>query len=388
METAPPGRRVATDTQPAPVRSPPAATIPTRVRHVAVVTDAWHPQINGVVQTWTRMDAELRAHGLRVTLVTPDGAPSLPVPGEPELRLVTRPGPHVQRALDAAMADPREPLQALHIATEGPLGWAARAWARRRERPFTTSYHTRYPEYLAARFGVPAAWTRAVVRRFHARSQAVLAATPQMVTTLSAQGFERVRLWPRGVDAGLFAPGARDALDGLGLTRPIWLSIGRVAREKNLEAFLALDLPGSMVIVGDGPARTALQRRHPRVHWLGARAHATLPPLYRAADVFVFPSRTDTFGLVMLEAMACGTPVAAFPVTGPVDVVETGRTGVLDEDLRTACLGALSLDRDTVRRAVQDRGWHEVARILGAALVPFDAPGALGSARPELIRYA
>ncbi|HEU0202527.1 MAG TPA: glycosyltransferase family 1 protein [Burkholderiaceae bacterium] len=330
--------------------------------HLAVVTDAWHPQINGVVQTWSYMRRELESLGHRVTLVTPEDAASVAVPGEPELRLVVRPRRHVERQLGVASS---APIDALHIATEGPLGWAARRWAARRRWPFTTSYHTRFPEYLARRYGVPAKWSYAVLRRFHAPARAVLVATQHMVHELQTQGFQRLRLWPRGVDHDRFSPQPRDTLE---LPRPIFMYVGRVAPEKNLEALLELALPGSTVIVGDGPAAPGLRARFPRAVWLGAHPHAKLATLYSAADVFVFPSRTDTFGLVMLEAMACGTPVAAFPVTGPLDVVEPGRTGMLDEDLRAACLAALQLDRAEVRQAAQERHWRASAEILLNAL--------------------
>lgn len=348
------------------------ATAGASARRVAVVTDAWHPQVNGVVQTWQTMQHELAVLGYAPTLITPTGAASVAVPGEPGLRLALQPGAHLRRILQPLVQV--APELALHIATEGPLGWAARRWARQRGWPFTTSYHTRFPEYLARRFALPAAWTYAVVRRFHAPSQAVLVPTAQMVRELEQARFTRVRLWPRGVDSTQFAPGERDAPELSDLPRPLWLNVGRVAPEKNLEAFLALDLPGSKVVVGDGPALTRLQRRFPRAVWLGARRHDQLAPYYRSADVFVFPSRTDTFGLVMLEAMACGTPVAAFPVTGPVDVVEPGITGVLDENLHAACHAALALDRARVRAAVAERGWRDCARILAESLV-FHTPG-------------
>jgi glycosyltransferase involved in cell wall biosynthesis len=394
VHESPPGGRAATDTLPAPVRgltpiTPGQAEGRQREsgwpQHLVVFTDAWHPQVNGVVQTWTYMRRELAALGLPATIVSAD-APSIPVPGEPGLRLALRPGRQVRTAIEALRSTQAGSATALHIATEGPIGWAARRWALRHGLRFTTSFHTRFPEYFERRFAVPARWTYPAVRSFHAPAEAVLVPTQAMIETLQSKGFERVRLWPRGVDSTTFAPhaasaanaqDARGALEraaGRALPQPIFLSVGRVAPEKNLDAFLRLDLPGSKVMIGDGPALPGLRRRFPRAVWLGAHAHASLGPLYAAADVFVFPSRTDTFGLVMLEAMACGTPVAAFPVTGPLDVVEPGVTGVLDHDLKGACMAALQLPRERVRAAAAPQAWRDCAITLGNALVPQRLP--------------
>ncbi len=339
----------------------PREDVPAEARPIVLVTDAWHPQVNGVVHTWTYMQRELAAIGHELRVVHPGGSRGLRAPGEPDLLLSTEPARHLRRQLGALVP------AALHIATEGPLGWAARALARRRGWPYTTSYHTRFPEYLQARFGLPAVFTRAVVRRFHADSRAVLVPTESMRAELQRAGFAHTQVWSRGVDAELFRPGARDRLD---LPRPILLYAGRVAPEKNLGAFLDLDLPGSRVVIGDGPALARLSARHPEVLWLGMRRHDELAPFYDAADVFVFPSRTDTFGLVMLEAMACGCPVAAYPVTGPVDVVNPGMSGTLDEDLRRACLGALELDRGVVRGEALKRSWRSIASQLLATVAP------------------
>jgi glycosyltransferase involved in cell wall biosynthesis len=378
---SPPGGRAAPDTLPALARTtaPASLSLPPLL---VLATDAWHPQVNGVVHTWSYMRRELASLGVATEVIAAQ-SPSVPVPGEPGLRLALRPGAIVRAAMARLQSSHGNAPFALHIATEGPLGWAARRWALSRALRFTTSYHTRFPEYFERRFRLPAAWSYPTLRRFHARSEAVLAPTPRMVGALQARGFARVRLWPRGVDATAFVPHDRDALDraaGRTLPRPIFLSVGRVAPEKNLEALLALQLPGSVVVVGDGPALPRLRARHPHAVWLGARPHAALPPLYAAADVFVFPSRTDTFGLVMLEAMACGTPVAAFPVIGPLDVVEPGRTGVLDDDLARACLAALTLPRDAVRAAAQVLTWRRCAEILGHALQPqaWPAPSSTG----------
>jgi 1,2-diacylglycerol 3-alpha-glucosyltransferase/glucuronosyltransferase len=334
-------------------------------RHpIILVTDAWHPQVNGVVHTWSYMQRELDQLGHELHVIHPAGSRGLRVPGEPDLLLSTEPTRHFQRLLGARIP------AALHIATEGPLGWAARALAKAAGWPFTTSYHTRFPEYLKARFGFPTTWTYSILRRFHRESRAILVPTEAMRGELQRAGFERTRVWGRGVDSLRFAPGPRDALD---LPRPILLYAGRVAPEKNLEAFAALDLAGSRVVVGDGPELGRLRARYPDVHWLGGQPHDSLARYYRAADVFVFPSRTDTFGLVMLEAMACGCPVAAYPVTGPIDVVTPGVSGVLDDDLRQACLQALQLPRAQVRDAAVERSWVAIALDLLSVLVPIEA---------------
>jgi len=331
---------------------------------IVLVTDAWHPQVNGVVQTWTYMQRELAALGHELRIIHPGGSLAISAPGEPDVRLSLEPARHLTRALGSLVP------AGLHIATEGPLGWAARALARRRRWLFTTSYHTRFPEYLKTRFGIPAALTLAVLRHFHRDSRAVLVPTDALRGELRRAGFARTRLWSRGVDGNLFRPAARDRLP---LPRPILLYVGRVAPEKNLQAFLDLDFAGSRVVVGDGPERARLQARHPQVLWLGRQAHEQLPAFYDAADVFVFPSRTDTFGLVMLEAMACGCPVAAFPVCGPLQVVTPGVSGALHEDLRCACLAALRLDRALVREQALRRSWRKIAQDLVAAFVPVDA---------------
>ncbi len=333
-------------------------------RAVVLVTDAWHPQVNGVVHTWSYVRREFEQLGQSLRVIHPGGSRGIRAPGEPDLLLSVEPARHVRRGLGGG------PPAALHIATEGPLGHAARALALREGWPFTTSYHTRFPEYLNARFRIPARWTYAVLRRFHRPSRAVLVPTEAMQRELRQAGIEHTRVWARGVDAARFAPGGRDALAHL--PRPIWLYAGRVAPEKNLPAFLDLDLPGSKVVVGDGPGGARLRARYPAVHWLGMQPHGDLGRFYDAADVFVFPSRTDTFGLVLLEAMACGCPVAAFPVTGPVDVVTAGVSGVLEADLRVACLAALELPRWRVRAQALQHTWRAIADELLTVLVPIE----------------
>jgi glycosyltransferase involved in cell wall biosynthesis len=330
---------------------------------ILVATDAWHPQVNGVVRTLGHVAQEARALGAELQFLTPNEFWTLPMPSYPEVRLALLAPGDIERRLDRLRPD------AIHIATEGPLGHAVRRVCLRRGLPFTTSLHTRFPDYLAERLPVPERWTCEVtwglLRRFHSAGAAVLAATPTLGGELTARGFKNVKLWPRGVDAGLFRP--RLDAKGLGvvrdLPRPIFLTVGRVAVEKNLEAFLALDLPGTKLVVGDGPARAALARQFPGAVFLGARSGEALAEIYAAADVFVFPSRTDTFGLVLLEALASGVPVAGFPAAAPRDVIGGAPVGRLDEDLRRACLEALELCRDDCRDFALGMTWEASARI-------------------------
>ena len=274
------------------------------------------------------------------------------MPTYPDIRVaITTPG-RIRRRIEEAAPDH------IHIVTEGPIGWMTRRYCLKNRRQFTTSYHTRFPEYIRTRTGIPETLTYAGLRHFHAPSATVMAPTPTIVADLTRRGFRKVRLWTRGVNHGLFRPRANKVLD---LPRPIFLSVGRVAVEKNLEALLDLNLPGSTVVVGDGPERPALQRRYPDAHFLGAIYGEALAELYSSADVFVFPSRTDTFGIVLIEAMASGLPVAAFPVAGPIDVVGP-EAGILDEDLHAACLGALTIPREAAREYSLRFTWKESAR--------------------------
>lgn len=325
---------------------------------ILIATDAWHPQVNGVVHTLGHVAQEAKALGTEVTFLIPDQFWRLPMPSYPEIRLALVAPRDVERHLEKARPD------AIHVATEGPIGHAVRRVCLRRHLPFTTSFHTRFPDYLAERLPVPGRWTSeltwAWLRRFHAPGAAVLAATSALAGELATRGFKNVRLWPRGVDAQLFRPRAGAALD---LPRPIFLTVGRLAVEKNLEAFLALDLPGSKVIVGDGPSRPALERKFPGAIFVGARRGEALAEIYAAADVFVFPSRTDTFGLVLLEALASGLPVAAFPAAAPRDVIGAAAVGCLDEDLRRACLGALEYRREDCRDFALRMTWEASERI-------------------------
>jgi glycosyltransferase involved in cell wall biosynthesis len=313
-----------------------------------IVTDAWLPQINGVVRTLTQIKAKVEAMGHEVAVISPDLFATLPCPGYAEIRLAIAPCRRL-----AALADEIAP-DAIHIATEGPLGYAARRYCLRRGLHFTTSFHTRFPDYIAARLGIPPAVGFAVLRRFHRPSSAVLAATTSLRGELERRGFRNVRTWSRGVDTDLFRPGEKNFFD---LPRPIFLSVGRVAVEKNLESFLDLDLPGSKVVVGDGPRLPALKRRYPSVHFTGAKTGAELARHYAAGDVFVFPSRTDTFGLVLLEALACGLPVAAFPVPGPLDVINGSGAGCLDEDLAAAARRALRISPGLCRAHALRFSW-------------------------------
>ena len=348
----------------------PAAPLP----RIVIVSDAWHPQVNGVVRTLTAVRDELRCLGYRVEVIGPDRFRTLPMPGYRSIRLAVLPGRRLARLIEACRPD------ALHIATEGPLGLAARAWARRRGQRFTTSLHTRFPEYLQARLRVPLGLSYAWLRRFHAPASGTMVATASLRDELAARGFTRLLMWSRGVDLDLFRPEPREAWD---LPRPVFACVGRVAVEKNIPAFLALDLPGSKVVVGDGPMLPALRRAFPAAHFAGERHGAALARAYAGADVLVFPSRTDTFGLVLLESLACGTPVAAYPVTGPRDVLAAagppGRVGCIDADLRTAALGALDADRAACRAHAGTFGWPDCAARFLANLVSMRPGSAAGT---------
>jgi glycosyltransferase involved in cell wall biosynthesis len=319
---------------------------------ILVATDAWHPQVNGVVRTLAMMAQAAKTFGADVEFLTPQSFPTFAMPSYPDLRLALPYPAKIARLIEAARPD------SIHIATEGPIGLLVRRYCRRHGLPFTTSFHTRFPEYISARLPIPESWIWAALRWFHGASQAVMAATPALASELRGRGFWNVVLWPRGVDTGHFHPRAVD----LGLPRPIFLCVGRVAVEKNLEAFLELDLPGTKVIVGDGPARAALMRNYRQAIFPGAMQGEALAQAYAAADVFVFPSKTDTFGLVLLEALASGLPVAAFPVTGPRDVIGSAPVGVLSDDLRAACLSALTIPRQACLDFAAKHGWEASAR--------------------------
>lgn len=320
---------------------------------ILVATDAWHPQVNGVVRTLTSLARSAAALDADISFLTPDGFPSVGVPTYPGLRIALPNRHEIARRIEAASPD------ALHIATEGPIGWAARGHCLRHKLAFTTSYTTRFPEYVEVRTRIPASVGYAVLRHFHAAAAMTMVATASLRQELGERGFRKLGFWTRGVDTDLFNPDAPAKLD---LPRPIFMAMGRVAVEKNLEAFLALDLPGSKVVIGDGPQKAALQQKYPQVVFLGERKGQDLSSHLAAADVFVFPSLTDTFGVVQLEALACGTPVAAFPVTGPKDVIADHPIGALDADLRSACLRALTMSREACRNFALARSWENSAR--------------------------
>ena len=320
---------------------------------ILIATDAWRPQVNGVVRTLTSLARAALALGAEMEFLTPDGFPSLEVPTYPGLRMAWPNRREIARRVEAASPD------AIHIATEGPIGWAVRAYCLRRKLAFTTSYTTRFPEYIAARSIIPISVTYAVLRHFHSAAAVTMVATASLRQELGARGFKRLGTWGRGVDTELFSPDAPVELD---LPRPIFMTVGRVAVEKNIEAFLELNLPGSKVVVGDGPQRAELERRYPKVIFAGEKTGRELSAHFAAADVFVFPSLTDTFGVVQLEALACGTPVAAFPVMGPKDVIADHPVGALDHDLRSACIRALGMSRETCRRFALERSWENSAR--------------------------
>ncbi|MGN6358503.1 MAG: glycosyltransferase family 4 protein [Novosphingobium sp.] len=316
---------------------------------IAIATDAWYPQVNGVVRTLAATVAELDRRGYEVELITPERFTTVPMPGYSTIRLALAPRFSARKMLDAFAPD------IVHIPTEGPIGWSARSWCLARGVPFTTAFHTHFPDYAALRTGISAERFWPIMRRFHAASRAVLVATDTLARTLAERGIERTRRWSRGIDRWIFRPDGASHPDLAQLPRPILLNVGRVSLEKNLEAFLDADVPGSKVVVGDGPALEDLKRRYPAAHFMGALSGEELASAYRAADSFVFPSKTDTFGLVVIEALACGVPVAALPVPGPLDILGAcGRgaggdfpatVGALDDDIAVAIQRSLQLDR-------------------------------------------
>jgi glycosyltransferase involved in cell wall biosynthesis len=320
---------------------------------LAVVSDAWYPQINGVVKTLSYTREELIRLGHAVEMITPDGFRTIPCPTYPEIRLSLLPGRAVARRLEAFAPD------AVHISTEGPLGLAARAWCVRSDFPFTTTFHTQFPEYVQLRTRFPLGVSYAFMRWFHNAGRCTMVATRTLRERLDGRGFTHLGLWSRGVDTELFRPRDKTVHRE---ARPVFLYMGRVAVEKNIEAFLGLDLPGTLIVIGDGPDLDMLKRRYPAVRFLGHKTGEDLARHVAAADVFVFPSLTDTFGLVLIEALACGVPVAAFPVQGPIDVIDNGVTGVLDEDLRAAALKALALDPAACRAAALRYTWAACTR--------------------------
>lgn len=330
---------------------------------IMVISDAWLPQVNGVVRTLQTVTRELTAMGHTVEVVGPDRFPTLPCPTYPDIRLSILPRRKLDRIIESFAPD------ALHIATEGPLGLSARAWAKKRGCAFTTAFHTRFPEYVQARTGIPPGWLYAFLRWFHNGGQGVMVATESLRAELAGRGFQRIRAWSRGVDLDLFKPLPAEDWN---LPKPVFAYVGRVAVEKNIRTFLDLDLPGSKVVVGGGPQLASLQRAYPGVQFTGPRYGAELARAYAGADVFVFPSLTDTFGLVILEALACGTPVAAFDVTGPKDVLAgaSGHVGAVNSDLRAAALAALDANRAACRAHAERFSWRGCAEAFLGHLVP------------------
>jgi len=320
---------------------------------VLVATDAWHPQVNGVVRTLTSLARSAKTLGVDLEFLSPDGFRTVPLPSYPGLRLALPSSREIARRIEAAKPD------AVHIATEGPMGHWVRAYCVKHGWPFTTSYTTRFPEYISARWPIPEGAIYAALRRFHNAAAVTMVATPSLESELRERGFTKVGRWTRGVDTNLFNP---DRAIELPFPRPIFASVGRVAVEKNLEAFLSLELPGTKIVIGTGPALPGLQQRFPNAKFLGQIENGKLAAHLASDDVFVFPSLTDTFGVVQLEALASGVPVAAFPVTGPKDVIADHPVGALDQDLRAACLKALEIPRQACRDFALQYSWENCAR--------------------------
>lgn len=338
---------------------------------ILIVTDAWQPQVNGVVTTLVELVRELQARHHEVVVIQPGQFRTRPCPGYAGIDIALFPGRRLRALMDAAEPD------AIHIATEGPLGWAARRHCLRRKLAFTTAFHTKFPEILHAALGVPLSWGYALFRRFHRPSSGVMVPTVGVLDMLQARGFRQLRPWTHGVDTRLFAlsdPPAPTYAPLGPLAHPVSLFVGRVSYEKNIEAFLSLDVPGSKVVCGVGPLASTLQQRYPNVHWLGVLPRHELAKVYAAADVFVFPSRSETFGLVMLEAMACGVPVAAYPVDGPLQVIGQSRAGAMDEDLREAWMAALKIQRHAARERALQFGWGRAAEQFVAHLSVLTPP--------------
>jgi len=339
-----------------------------QAKRLVIVSDAWHPQVNGVVRTLTKLREQMEARGFEVTIISPADYRSAPCPTYPEIRLALTHPSAIRARIEALQP------AFVHIATEGPLGIMARRACLKNNWRFTTSFHTRFPEYLRERLPIPLSWSYGYLRRFHNAAEHCLVPTESIHDELAERGFETLKVWTRGVDRQLFRP--QPDVD-LKLPRPVFLCVGRVAPEKNLEAFLSLDLPGTKLIVGDGPDLNELKRRYPEAVFAGRQEGETLARFYAGSDVFVFPSRTDTFGLVLLEAIACGLPVAGYPVPGPKDVIGASGAGVLSDNLQKAALGALEMGRVDPDIRLKGFSWEACADIfesvlttIGGATVP------------------
>lgn len=331
---------------------------------IAIVTDAWHPQINGVVTTLTRTVSLLVEAGHEVTVINPLMFKTFPCPTYPEIRLSLLPGRRIKKLLDSFKPD------AIHIATEGFLGWSARSYCLKNGLRFTTSYHTRFPEYIRLRSPIPLSFSYAFIRRFHAKAQRTMVASEDLRAELSQRGFKNLKLWSRGVDTEIFKPRPKDFIQDI---RPIYMYVGRVAVEKNIEEYLKLDLSGTKYVIGDGPAMKEMQSKYPQVRFTGYKRGEELAKHVAASDVFVFPSRTDTFGLVMLEALSCGVPVAAYPVTGPKNIIHSGVTGILSEDLQKAVKEALLVDGRQCRIFAEKYSWSKcTSQFFNNLFIPAD----------------
>ena len=335
------------------------------VKHLLLVTDAWKPQINGVVRTLGHTINQLEKRDIKVTVLHPGLFKTIPLPTYGEIRIALFPARGLHRMMREVNAN------AIHIATEGPLGWAARRYCLRYGLPFTTSYHTQFPEYVNLRTRIPLAVGYAVVRRFHSPASNTFVATQSMQDRLQDRGFHHLHRWGRGVDVELFMPAAGKGRI-FSVPRPVAVYLGRVAIEKNIRAFLDMSFAGSKVVIGDGPDLSQLRKEYPAVNFTGYRTGKALAEHIADADVMVFPSKTDTFGIVMLESMACGIPVAAYPVTGPVDVIQNGNNGYVDDDLHTAVEEALKVDPESCRRFAEQYSWENSAAQFLGGLAPFE----------------
>ena len=332
---------------------------------IAIATDAWHPQINGVVRTYENIVEYMQHSDYQVSLITPMDFFTIPCPTYPSIKLAVMPRSGVANHLRSFSPD------AIHIATEGPIGFATRAYCLKNNIPFTTSFHTQFPEYIRMRAPVPLNLSYAWFRHFHKHAKRILVPTPSQRDKLQQRGFENVVVWSRGVNTDIFFPRKKDNRE---LKKPVFVYAGRVAVEKNVEAFLSLDLPGSKLVIGDGPDMKKLKEKYPAVQFVGFKVGVELAEYIASGDVFVFPSLTDTYGIVMLEAMACGLPVAAFPVTGPVDVIQNGVTGYLDQDLKKAALSALELNSADCIHFAKQNSWQQCAELFISYLEPVSGP--------------